>query len=141
MVARATESFAGSVHQYARTLIQAVQASRRVRLGDVFAVSLAEGLLDAEIGPVSLRYILDPSIDVLQRRLEHHVARGEMIKCDTRAAALMLLSPLLLALLHQHQMGGRICSPVNLESLSEQICDAFLRAYTRSSTVHGSSSG
>jgi hypothetical protein len=100
-----------------------------VRLGDVFAVSLAEGLLDGEIGPSTLRYIVDPSVDVLRRRLDEHVRRGEMIATDTRVAALFLISPLLLAILHQDHLGGREESPINLEAAVEGVCSAFLRAY------------
>jgi AcrR family transcriptional regulator len=118
-----------SVRDYARSLIAAVEAPRPVKLGDVFAVSLAEGLLDEEIGPSTLANILDPSVDVLKARLEKHVARGEMVATDTHAAAVLLISPLLIAALHQFHMGGRACSPVDLDAMADEICSAFVRAY------------
>jgi AcrR family transcriptional regulator len=121
--------FEESVRQFAFGLLIAVQAPRDVKLGDVFAVSIAEGLLDAQIGPAALEYIVDPSVDVLQSRLRHHIERGEMIEADTRAAALMLLSPLLVAVLHQQHMGGAACNPVDLPRATEEICAAFIRAY------------
>lgn len=120
---------AESVRQYALSLVEAVNAPRQVKLGDVFAVSMAEGLLDPQLGPAALGEILDPSVDALQRRLDVHVSRGEMIATDTRAAALMLLSPLLVAVLHQFQMGGQSCRPVDLHALAEEISAAFVRAY------------
>jgi len=120
-----------SIRAYVMSLLVAVQAPRDVKLGDVFAVSIAEGLLDEQIGPAALQYIVDPSVDALQARLERHVERGEMIATDTRAAALMLLSPLLIAVLHQHHMGGAVCAPVDLEKTAGEICDAFIRAYKK----------
>lgn len=128
-VAIPTGDLATSVRDYARALLAAMRAPREARLGDVFAVSLAEGLQDGAIGPSTLHYILDPTIEVLQRRLDEHVRRGEMRPCDTRAAALVLLSPLLVAILHQDHLGGRAASPVDLDAAFDSICAAFLRAY------------
>lgn len=129
-VAQRPAPFADSIHEFARSLIAAVDSPRPVKLGDVFAISLAEGLLDDEIGPASLGFILDPSVDALRTRLEQHIELGEMRRSDTRAAALMLLSPLLLAILHQDHMGGRSCNPADVPALAAEICDAFIRAYT-----------
>lgn len=128
-VAEPTGDLETSIRDYAAALLKAMRAPRDVRLGDVFAVSLGEGLLDGEIGPSALTSILDPTVEVLRRRLDAHVARGEMIETDTRAAALFLLSPLLLGILHQDHMGGQSCSPVDLDATFESICAAFLRAY------------
>lgn len=128
-VAEPTGDLATSIRDYCQSLLAAMQAPRDVRLGDVFAVSIAEGLLDGEIGPSALKYIIDPSVDVLKARLDTHVRRGEMIGTDTRAAALFLLSPLLVAILHQDHLGGRETSPVDLQATFDSICAAFLRAY------------
>ncbi|WP_374471126.1 TetR/AcrR family transcriptional regulator [Phenylobacterium sp.] len=129
MLATPEVPFEESIRQFAFSLLMAVQMPREVKLGDVFAVSIAEGLLDEKIGPAALEHIVDPSVDVLQARLRHHIARGEMIEADTRAAALMLLSPLLLAILHQQHMGGATCNPADLPKMTEELCAAFIRAY------------
>jgi AcrR family transcriptional regulator len=130
---KALESHPGpledSLRDYAYALIAAVQAPRPVKLGDLFAVSLAEGLLDRAIGAATVGEILDPSVEAVRKRLDGHIARGEMIQADTRAAALMLLSPLLLAVLHQQHMGGQSCNPVDLRDLADELCAAFFRAY------------
>lgn len=128
-VAEPTGSLETSIRDYCAALLAAMRAPREVKLGDVFAVSIAEGLLDADVGPATLRHIIDPSVEVLRKRLDAHVARGEMIETDTRAAALFLISPLLLAILHQDHLGGRDTSPVDLPAAFESICAAFLRAY------------
>lgn len=123
--------FAESIHEFALSLVRGMRHAGPVRLGDAFAVGLAEGLLDPAIGPSALRFMVDPAQQALQRRLDEHVARGEMIEADTRAASLMLLSPILIAALHQDQMGGSACNPLDLEAAVAGICDAFIRAYSR----------
>lgn len=128
-VAEPTGDLETSIRDYCAALLAAMRKPRDVRLGDVFAVSLAEGLLDGQIGPSTLRYIVDPTLDVLRRRLDIHVARGEMIATDTRAAALFLLSPLLVAILHQDHLGGGEASPIDLPAVLDDLCAAFLRAY------------
>lgn len=121
--------FAESVHDYARALIRALGQDRDVRLGDLFAVALGEGLLDHDVSRSTLRHILDPTIEVLESRLRTHIVRGEMIDTDVRAAALMLVSPLLLASLHQHQLGGDTERPLSLDAAAEAVSEAFIRAY------------
>lgn len=123
--------FADSVRDFALSLMRGLRHAGPVRLGDAFAVGLAEGLLDPAIGPAALRFLVDPAQQALQRRLDTHVARGEMIAADTRAASLMLLSPILIAVLHQDQMGGESCNPLDLEAAVMEISAAFIRAYAR----------
>jgi len=128
-VAQPQGPFATSVRQFAYSMVAGMTAPLPVRLGDVFAVGIAEGLLDAQIGPAALRHIVDPAVRACQARLEEHIARGEMIATDTRSAALMLLSPLLVAVLHQDQMHGSECSPMELYALADRVSEAFVRAY------------
>lgn len=126
---RSDQPFAASIHDYARALVRALSAPREVRLGDIFAVSLAEGLLDAQVSGPALQHILDPTLETLEKRLRIHVERGEMIDADVRSAALMLLSPLLLASLHQDQLEGARHRPLSLDTLADTLSDAFVRAY------------
>jgi AcrR family transcriptional regulator len=128
-VAQPVGPFRESIQDYGFSLLQAVRAPRQVKLGDVFAVALAEGLLDAQIGPSALRFIIDPTVDALRRRLAAHIERGEMMNVDTRSAALVLVSPLLLTILHQDHMGGAVCNPADQEQVVSEVCDAFVRAY------------
>jgi AcrR family transcriptional regulator len=123
------QPFSASVRDYAHALVRALATPRDVRLGDLFAVSLAEGLVDPLISGSTLRHILDPTIETLQARLGDHIARGEMIDTDTRSAALMLMSPLLLASLHQNQLGGARHAPLALEEMADEVSAAFVRAF------------
>jgi AcrR family transcriptional regulator len=121
--------FADSMREYARNLIRALTADREVRLGDIFAVSLAEGLLDEGISASTLRHVVDPTVETLERRLNGHVERGEMMETDLRAAALMLISPLLVASLHQDQLNGAHYNPLSLLGLADAASAAFVRAF------------
>ncbi len=127
-----------SVRDYAEDLVTALTAPKTVRLGDLFAVSLAEGFLDPQLGPSALTHIVDPTVAALEARLAVHVGRGEMIETDLRAASLVLISPLLLGCLHQHQLGGDTASPLGLEALVEDVVGAFLRAYRNPEKVEPS---
>ncbi len=121
--------FAASIADYAADLVRVLSAPKSVRLGDVFALSMAEGFLDPGLGPSTLRHIVDPTIDALQARLALHVERGEMIETDLRAAAMMLVSPLLVASLHQQQLRGDTQSPMSMDSMIENVVAAFVRAF------------
>ncbi len=128
------QPFAQSIRNYSEALVRALAASREVRLGDLFAVSLAEGLLDAKLSRSALTHVVDPTVEALEDRLRHHIERGEMIQTDVKAAALMLLSPVLLASLHQDQLGGSQSNPLDVYRIAEEVSSAFVRAYQTEST-------
>lgn len=136
----AEKPFAESIQDYSAALIRALAAGREVRLGDLFAVALGEGLLDVGVSRSTLRHILDPTIIVLEDRLRAHIARGDMIDTDVRAAALMLISPLLFASLHQHQLSGDQERPMSLNATTEAISAAFIRAYGKATDATGATS-
>lgn len=126
---KANGSFPQSIRDFALGLVFGLQAPVSVRLGDILAASLCEGLADPQISPLALDHIIDPAVDALVVRLQEHAARGEIIDTDLRAAALMLLSPLMLAVLHQDQMKGRESRHIELTGLAEHVSAAFVRAY------------
>lgn len=128
-VSKPNGAFAQSMRDFALSLVFGMQAQGQVRLGDVMAATLCEGLADPQISRLALNHIIDPAVDALVARLEEHAARGEIIDADLRAAALMLLSPLLLAVLHQDQMRGSESRRIELIALAEQVSAAFVRAY------------
>lgn len=119
-----------SIRAYAGDLVAALTAEKSVRLGDIFALSLAEGLIDPTYGRPALEHILEPTLQVLEARLSIHIERGELRRdTDPRVAALQLVSPLLLACLHQNQLDGLQVRPLDLQKLVEDTCQAFLRAH------------
>jgi len=101
----------------------------RVGVGDIHATGLAAGLRDPALGPSYLRHAFEPSLEALEARLARHVARGELRPGDVRSMALMLLSPALLALLHQGPLGGSTSRPLDWDRFCAEHLDAFLRAH------------
>ena len=73
--------------------------------------------------------MLEPTLQALEKRLQASIEHGLIIECDTRHAALALVSPLLLALLHQHDLGGTRCRPLSVPALIDQQVRMFSRAY------------
>ena len=98
-------------------------------VGSLHRIGLAEGLRQPATALDYLQDVLEPTLQALEARLAFSVERGEIIECDTRHAALMLLSPLLLALLHQHDLGGTRCRPLALPALIDEHVKVFARAY------------
>jgi AcrR family transcriptional regulator len=129
LVSRPHGPFAESVREFAHSFVLGLQADAAVRLGDMLAAGLCEGLADRQVSPLALGHLIDPAVDALAARLGHHASREEMIPTDLRAAALMLLSPLLLAVLHQDQMQGRERREIELGALADEVASAFIRAY------------
>ena len=93
-------------------------------VGRINEFGLQAGLGDAALGPVYVDEILEPTLQAFEARISLHVARGELRVGDLRLAALALVGPILLALLHQQQLGGRGCRPLDLErAISTQLAD------------------
>lgn len=98
-------------------------------VGPLHRIGLAEGLRHPGTALDYLQDVLEPTLQALETRLALHESRGDLIKGDMRHAALMLLSPLLLALLHQHDLGGTRCRPLALPALIDEHVKVFVRAY------------
>lgn len=99
-------------------------------VADLHALGLSLGPKDAVVGPAYLNDVLEPSLQALEARLERHVGRGELVVTDTRAAALALLAPLVVAVLHQHALGGDRCRPLDIEAFLAVHVSAFVRAWS-----------
>lgn len=99
------------------------------QVGTLHRIGLAEGLRSPGTGLDYLVDILEPTLQALEQRLVQHIEAGTMIRADTRHAALMLLSPIVLALLHQHDLGGTRCRPLDMNALIDEHVTVFARAY------------
>jgi AcrR family transcriptional regulator len=100
-------------------------------VGSLHRIGLAEGLRNPHTGLDYLVDVLEPTLQALETRLRTYVEQGVIVDCDTRHAGLMLLSPILLALLHQHDLGGTRCRPLDIEALIVEHVRVFARAYRR----------
>jgi len=110
-------------------LARIAEGFRFGKLGEVHALGLAAGLSDRALGPAYVNEILEPTLKAVEARLARHLANGELRSCDLRHAALALIAPALLALLHQGELGGSTCRPLAIDAFLKDHLDGFLRAY------------
>jgi AcrR family transcriptional regulator len=99
------------------------------KVGSLHRVGLSEGLRSPGTALDYLTDVLEPTLQALEARLKIYAGRGDIVACDTRHAALLLLSPIVLALLHQHDLGGTRCRPLALPALIDEHVKVFVRAY------------
>ncbi len=101
------------------------------QVGALHRIGLSEGLHNPATALAYLTDILEPTLQALEVRFKADIERSVMVEADTRHAALMLLSPLILALLHQHDLGGTRCRPLPIPALIAEHVKVFARAYRR----------
>lgn len=116
-------------------LLEQISAAWAGALGGMHAAGFSEGMADSELGQTYVSVILEPTLSVVEELLISFHARGELSVPNARVGALALLSPVLLALFHQHQLQGRRCRPLDMASFVEQHLAGFLRGYEKNSNV------
>lgn len=120
--------FAQSIAEALRHL---AEGFRYGGLGAMFATGLIEGLRHPSLGPAFLDHALEPTILAAEARLAAHMAAGEMRKVDPRGPAIALIAPVLLAFLHQGELGGAECRPMDMDAFLMAHGDAFVRAWSK----------
>jgi AcrR family transcriptional regulator len=99
------------------------------RLGALHSIGLSEGLRDGVLGPAYLSSIFEPTLTAVEARLSLHAARGELVADDMRFAALSLVAPLLLAFLHQKDLGGSAVRHMDIDAFIVSHAARFVRAH------------
>jgi len=100
------------------------------RVGRAHAVGLAEGLYDPT-GPAYVQSLLEPFVRSAEEMLAslHHprLQSAEQI----RQAALALLSPVLMTLVHQDSLGGASQRPLDVPQFLDRHVEAFEKGWLR----------
>lgn len=109
---------------------------QRFGVGEMLALGLIEGLRQPGLGPAFVDASLEPVIQAAAARLRAHQEAGEMRAADPRVAALALVAPVILADLHQVQLGGSADHPLAMSDLLDQHTEAFVRAYVVEDVRH-----
>lgn len=115
-------------------------AWREHGVGALFAAGLAAGVGDDLTGPAYVDGVLEPTVQAIEQRLRVHAAREELVfsqvdELAVRAASLAFVSPLLVALLHQQELAGVRCRPLDLEAFARLHVERFVAGYGRSHVV------
>lgn len=99
-------------------------------LGDIHAIGLVEGIRNPAIGPAVVNDLLEPTIEALAARMAIHQQRGQMRReALPRHAAVFLIGPILLIMLHQKELGGRHSHPADMDRFFKDHVEAFIRAH------------
>lgn len=101
-------------------------AWRQAGVGHAHELGLTAGLGDPDLGPAYVTHLLEPTLQTAEARLALHVASGELAVTDTREAALVLVSPIVLALLHQEGLAGVKCRPLDVEAFARGHTERFI---------------
>lgn len=124
-------SAGASLAKVARDLADAWQ---RFGVGKLFAVGMSVGLGERSVGAAYLDGVLEPTVLAMEARMRSLAERGELSidvedELEVRTAALAFLSPLLVALLHQHGLDGARCRPLDVGAFARKHVARFVRAY------------
>lgn len=95
-------------------------------LAGLHAAALAEGMGEATVGPAYVQSVLEPTLQAFEAALAERV---DWTPTQRRVAVLALISPVLLALLHQHQLGGQGCRPLDWPVFLEEHLAAWARGW------------
>jgi AcrR family transcriptional regulator len=98
-------------------------------VGRVHAAGLSAGLGAKSLGPAYVNNLLEPTLQCAESLLRGHVEHGDIPPCDVRHAALGLMAPVVLALLHQDSLSGAGCRPLDTGAFIKDHLDAFLAAH------------
>lgn len=90
---------------------------------------IQSGMGHDALGPAFVNYMLEPLLQTFERLIAAWQAEGQLSAGDPRLAAIELVAPLLVALLHQDSFRGARCRPLEIDALLEAHLDRFLRAW------------
>ena len=126
LVATTEDPFRDSIRKVLQGAAFGLKDMGRIR---THVVGLTEGLHNDRVGPSYLQATLEPLLASVEQRLTLHVARGEMRTVDIRHAAVTLIAPLLLAILHQRELGGAAVRLMDFDRFLDDHAAAFVRAF------------
>lgn len=126
---RMAQPVGGFAESVADAVLLASTGQQQPTVRALHAIGDAEGIRHGLVGQAYRRYLLDAIVTAVSRRLDEHIARKEMRDCDSHAAAIALISPVLFAYHHQHDLGGAEDTPLDIQQFLTTHIDGFVRGY------------
>lgn len=119
----------GPLAQSLRSGLMQIVQGHLFAVGGFHAIGLTEGLLHRTLGPHYLQTILEPALQAFELRLQAHIDLGELKPTNVRHAALALVAPMVLFMLHQGELGGQRVRPGTAQDLVDYLVDGFVAAW------------
>lgn len=99
-------------------------------VGQIVTAGILVGANSDRVGPAFIDNTLEPTLQGFERRIQHHQELGHIDpNADARAASLALICPVILGLLHQQQLGGAGCRPLDLDAFLDEHVARFVRGW------------
>lgn len=98
-------------------------------LSAAHTAGFAEGFGNPRVGPAYLQGLFEPTLQGLESLLLRWQERGALPPGDVRTAALAFLAPALLVLMHQHDLGGAACRPLDFDAWAAAHLEGWLRGW------------
>jgi len=125
MAAQPSGPFARSIADLVRSIGQGFEFG----VLTLQVIGLSEGFADPAAASAYLGHHLEPILGAIATRLDAHMALGDMRPVDRRFAAILLLSPMVIARLHQSPLGGATGFPLSLPDFDAMHAESFVRAF------------
>jgi len=84
-----------------------------------------------KLGPVYVTNMLEPILTGFEKQIASRLTAKGFDATRARHAALSLVSPVLLALLHQEALHGSTCRPLDIDAFVETHLQHFLDGWIR----------
>lgn len=89
---------------------------------------MSEGLGDKVLGTAYLQFFLEPTLQANEQWLAHYQNKGDIdVRINVRFAAISLISPLIILLMHQNALCGDRVRPANIDAFIDQHAKHFLK--------------
>lgn len=101
----------------------------RVGVGSLIAAGLVWGIAHDELGPAYVTNLLEPMLTSFEAHIAARLTDADGDADRARHAALALVSPVLVALLHQEALHGARCRPLDIDVFIESHLQHFLAGW------------
>jgi AcrR family transcriptional regulator len=98
-------------------------------LGQVFELGLRPSIRHQTLGPAFVDQFLEPMLVGFEAAIADLQRAGQLGAGNTREAALELVSPVVLALLHQRSLFGERCRPLDVDAFTIAHVRRFVKAW------------
>lgn len=124
-------STALSLEEALRLALHQLVFGWRIGVGALFSAGLLWSLGDDALGPVCVTNLLEPMLGRFEGHIASRLGEAGVYPSDARHAALALVSPVIVALLHQDALHGATCRPLDIDVFVEAHLQGFLSGWRR----------
>lgn len=92
----------------------------RIGVGHICHVAMVAGLASPVRGPIAVDTFFEPIYRLTEELVSAYADRGALIVDDPREVSWTLISPVLMALVHQDSLGGGAQHPMDIDAFCER---------------------